>query len=106
MSSPSERAHDPITAWAEDAVGGKIVVGELVAASAERHLRDLKDGPARGLYWSIDAATRPLRFLPAMLTITEGAKVGEEKPLASRGGKCKKDWEAVNFSAEKVLHLL
>ncbi len=68
--------HDPITAWARDAVGGKIVVGEIVAAAAERHLRDLKDGPARGLHWSVEAATRPLRFLPAMLTITEGAKVG------------------------------
>lgn len=77
MSSPNERMHDPVTAWARDAVGGKIVVGEIVAAAAERHLRDLKDGPARGLYWSVEAATRPLRFLPAMLTITEGAKVGQ-----------------------------
>lgn len=76
MSSPSERAHDPVTAWAKDALDEKIVVGELVAAAAERHLRDLRDGPSRGLYWSVEAATRPLRFLPAMLSITEGAKVG------------------------------
>lgn len=77
MSSPDQRAHDPVTAWAQDALAGKFVVGELVAASAERHLRDLKDGSSRGLYWSVEAATRPLRFLPAMLSITEGAKVGE-----------------------------
>jgi phage terminase large subunit-like protein len=57
-------------------VDGKFVVGELVASAAERHLRDLRDGASRGLFWSVDHATRPLRFMPAMLTIKEGAKVG------------------------------
>lgn len=65
-----------------DAVQGKIVVGELVRHAAERHLKDLRDGPSRGLYWSLDHALRPLRFLPAVLTITEGAMVGQPfRPL-------------------------
>lgn len=76
MSSPGQNLPDPVTAWAQDAVAGKFVVGDMVASAAERHLRDLRDGQARGLFWSVEHATRPLRFLPAMLTITEGAKVG------------------------------
>ena len=77
MSSPNQGVPDPVTAWAQDALAGKFVVGELVAAAAERHMRDLRDGPARGLHWSLDHANRPLRFLPAMLSITEGTFVGQ-----------------------------
>ncbi|NGP18912.1 terminase large subunit [Devosia aurantiaca] len=78
MNSRARKAPaDPATAWAQDAVAGKFVVGDLVAAAAERHLRDLKDGKQRGLYWSSDHSNRVLRFLPAMLSITEGAKVGQ-----------------------------
>jgi hypothetical protein len=33
-------ADDPTTVWARDAVNGRIVVGEIVAAAAERHLDD------------------------------------------------------------------
>lgn len=82
MSSSHQNAHDPVTAWAQDAVDGKFVVGEIVRHAAERHLRDLRDGPSRGLYWSVEKATHPLRFMPAMLTITEGTYVGQKfRPL-------------------------
>jgi len=76
MNSSSPAAHDPTTAWAQDAVDGKFVVGELVQHAAERHLRDLRDGPARGLHWVPDKAGHVLRFMPAVLSITEGAMVG------------------------------
>lgn len=45
--------------------------------AAERHLRDLADGPARGLHWSSESASRILRFLPALFSITAGAKAGQ-----------------------------
>jgi phage terminase large subunit-like protein len=66
-----------VTRWAKQAVEGKFVAGELVRYAAERHLRDLVDGPARGLYWDPAAAARVLRFFPAMLLITAGAKAGK-----------------------------
>ncbi len=75
-SSPS-RAPDATTAWAQDAVSGRIIVGELVAASAERHLRDIRDGAARGLHWRPEKAERALGFFPAVLSITAGAKAGD-----------------------------
>ncbi len=58
-------------------VAGRIVSGELVRHAAERHLRDLRDGPARGLHWRPEISARALGFLPAVLTITAGAKAGE-----------------------------
>ena len=39
---------DPTTAWAQAAVRGDFVVGEIVRHAAERHLRDLKDAASRG----------------------------------------------------------
>jgi phage terminase large subunit-like protein len=58
-------------------VNGQIVSGELARHAAERHLRDLIDGAARGLYWAPDRAEHAFGFFPNVLSITEGAKVGE-----------------------------
>jgi phage terminase large subunit-like protein len=76
ISSPSQNS-DPTTDWARDVVSGAIVAGELARHAAERHLRDLKDGAARGLHWTPDRAQRAIGFFPAVLSITAGAKVGD-----------------------------
>ncbi|ACL57577.1 Terminase [Methylobacterium nodulans ORS 2060] len=68
---------DPVTAWAEEVVVGRQIAGELVRHAAERHLRDLRDGPARGLHWRPDRAAHALGFFPAVLTITAGTKAGQ-----------------------------
>lgn len=67
---------DRTTAWARDVVSGAIVSGEIVRHAAERHLKDLVDGPARGLHWSVERAERAIGFFPAVLSITAGAKQG------------------------------
>lgn len=69
--------NDPTSRWACEVVDGRIVSGELVRHAAERHLRDMRDGAARGLHWRPEKAAHAIGFYPAMLTITEGAKVGE-----------------------------
>src|SRR4051812_33807482 len=76
ISGPSRRA-DPTTAWARDVVAGRIVAGDIVRHAAERHLHDLKDGPGRGLHWRPERAAHAFGFFPAVLSITEGAAVGE-----------------------------
>lgn len=68
---------DRTTQYARDVVSGKIVAGEFVRLAAKRHLRDLVDGPKRGLKWDQAAADRAIDFFPAVLSITEGAKVGQ-----------------------------
>jgi phage terminase large subunit-like protein len=69
--------NDPTTQWAHDVVDGRIVSGELARSAAQRHIKDLVDGPARGLHWDLDKANHAIGFFPAVLSITEGAKLGE-----------------------------
>ncbi|WP_282076316.1 terminase large subunit [Epibacterium ulvae] len=68
---------DQTTQYARDVVSGRIVAGKFVRAQCQRHLDDLQSGPDRGLTWDVEQAERAIRFFPAMLTITEGAKEGE-----------------------------
>jgi phage terminase large subunit-like protein len=72
-ASPS----DPTTAWAEAAVRGDFVVGELVRHAAERHLRDLRDAGRRGYYWRPELAQRAIDFFPSLFTITDGPAAGK-----------------------------
>lgn len=68
---------DPVTSWAQAAVKGDIVVGELVRHAAERHLRDLRDAAARGYYWRPELAQRVIDFFPSVFTITDGPAAGK-----------------------------
>jgi phage terminase large subunit-like protein len=68
---------DPTTAWAQAAVRGDFVVGELVRHAAERHLRDLRDARKRGYFWRPDLAQRALDFFPSLFTITDGPAAGK-----------------------------
>lgn len=68
---------DPTTAWAEAAVRGDFVTGELVSYAAERHLRDLRDAKRRGYFWRPDLAQRALDFFPSVFTITDGPAAGK-----------------------------
>ncbi|WP_439539478.1 terminase large subunit [Sphingomonas sp.] len=72
-ASPS----DPTTAWAEAAVRGDFVVGDLVRHAAERHLRDLRDAERRGYFWRPELAQRALDFFPSLFTITDGPAEGQ-----------------------------
>jgi phage terminase large subunit-like protein len=47
-------------------VSGRIIAGELVRKACERHLRDLADGPERGLRFDVKAADRAIAFFPLL----------------------------------------
>lgn len=68
---------DPTTAWAQAAVRGDFVVGDLVRYAAERHLRDLRDAERRGYFWRPELAQRALDFFPSLFTITDGPAAGK-----------------------------
>lgn len=68
---------DPVSAYAEAVVAGRIVAGPLVRLACQRHLRDLVDGPARGLFWDLDAARRALDFFPTVLRLNGGEHEGQ-----------------------------
>jgi len=63
---------DPVTAWACDVLLGNIVAGPHVRNACRRHLRDLEDGPARGLRWDVDAAKRWIGWFARNLRLNGG----------------------------------
>ncbi len=67
----SERA-DPATSYAQDVVAGRIVTGPLVELACERHLRDLADGPKRGLAWRLDLADKIYGYFRHVLRLNGG----------------------------------
>lgn len=69
--------NDPTSQFARNVVNGTIIAGELTRHAAERHLRDLKDGPKRGLVWRPEAAQEAIDFFPSILTVTAGTKAGQ-----------------------------
>lgn len=80
-TTTSSRPADPTTEYAEAVAKGRrpdgSLPGEFEIAACKRHLDDLKNGPDRGLRWEPDRAAHAIGFMPAMLTISEGAKVGQ-----------------------------
>lgn len=63
---------DPATAYAEAVLAGEIVAGPFVRAACARHIRDLDEGPSRGLVWDPEAAERFFRFCRTILRLSEG----------------------------------
>lgn len=68
----TSKTDDPVTAWAKLVVAGKVVQGPFVRAACARHLRDLKEGPKRGLIWDVAAANRVINFFPDVLRLAGG----------------------------------
>lgn len=63
---------DPVTAWAADVVSGRVVAGPHVRNACRRHLLDLRDGPARGLFWDLAEAKRRIDWFPKYLRLNGG----------------------------------
>jgi phage terminase large subunit-like protein len=76
----SKGVQDPVERYARDVLSGTIVAGPLVRAACERHLRDLRDGPGRGLVWDAASAARAIGFFPDVLRLAEGEHA--DKPFS------------------------
>lgn len=70
-SATSAGAKDPVTLYARLVLGGQILAGPYVRAACARHLKDLREGPSRGLVWDLKAALRAIDFFPDVLTVEE-----------------------------------
>ena len=65
--SPSSA--DPVTAYALDVKSGRIVAGPHVRTACDRHLRDLVEGPKRGLVWDVEEALKTFEFYSDILRL-------------------------------------
>jgi phage terminase large subunit-like protein len=79
--SGSPRSADPVTDYAERVTDGRIIAGPHVRDACARHLRDLKDGPRRGLVWDLEAAQEAFRFYREILRLNGGEFEGREFEL-------------------------
>lgn len=68
---------DAATRYAQDVTDGRIIAGPHVRAACARHLRDLVDGPARGLYWDVEAVERVVAFFGEILCLNGGQFEGQ-----------------------------
>lgn len=68
----SSNSPDQATLYAQAVVDGDVIAGPLVRLASERHLRDLKDGPKRGLVWRTDLADRVYRYFEHVLCLNGG----------------------------------
>lgn len=68
--------NDRTTAYARDVVEGRAVAGPWVRLACQRHLRDLEEGPARGLSFDVQLAARAMAFIEC-LTLADGQFAGQ-----------------------------
>lgn len=77
QSRGSRRSVDAATDYAQRVASGEIVAGPHVRDACARHLRDLVEGPARGLSWDVDAVERVYRFYREVLRLNGGEHEGK-----------------------------
>lgn len=79
MSKKTKRPSisDRATAYAESVTAGETVAGPHVRDACKRHLRDLKEGPARGLRWDLEAANRAIGYFEDVLCLNGGQFEGK-----------------------------
>lgn len=71
-SSRSSSVEDPATQYAREVHSGERLAGPDIRNACARHLRDLKEGPKRGLTWDLAAANKAIRFYRTVLKLNGG----------------------------------
>ncbi len=68
---------DPATQYALDVTTGKVLAGPDIRNACARHIRDLENGPARGLFWDVEAVSRVINFFARVLKLNGGEHEGQ-----------------------------
>lgn len=68
---------DPATQYALDVTSGRVLAGPDIRNACARHLRDLEKGPARGLFWDVEAVNRVINFFAQVLKLNGGEHEGQ-----------------------------
>jgi phage terminase large subunit-like protein len=79
-SSSGRGSTDQVTEYAQSVASGRTLACKLVRQACERHLRDLVEGPARGLTWRGDIADWACRFF-ALFQHSKGEWAGQRFAL-------------------------
>jgi len=71
-TSDTTTSPDPVKQYALDVTLGKEIAGPLVRLACARHLRDIEEGPKRGLRWDLAAAERVFKYFHKVLRLAGG----------------------------------
>ena len=74
---------DRATLYAQQVLAGDIIAGPHVRDACGRHLRDLRDGPARALRWNLHTAAEAIAFFEEVLCLNGGDFEGKPFILQS-----------------------
>src|SRR3954466_2340562 len=74
------RSTDPVLAYAQAVVKGRVIACKWVVKAAERHLRDRQNGPPRGLRWDRKSAEYGIAFF-GFLRHSKGELAGQRIQL-------------------------
>lgn len=71
---PPPEPLDPVTEYAEDVIGGRVIAGRAVRLACQRHVRDLarQRTPEFPYYFDETAACHVIAFFPTFLTLESG----------------------------------
>jgi len=72
----SSRCRSVAEKYIADVLAGRVPVSKLVRLQIERHLRDLREGSARGLFFDRKAAQRVIDFFPLFTVGVDGDYYG------------------------------
>lgn len=86
MYARIQTAKDPTTAYARAVVRKEILAGPHVRNACRRHLKDLVEGPKRGLRWEPESALRFIRFCADICRLSGGEWEG--RPFVLNGWEC------------------
>lgn len=75
--SRSTSVDDPATQYAREVHSGARIAGPDIRNACARHLRDLEEGPKRGLFWDLEEANKAIRFYRAVLKLNGGEFEGQ-----------------------------
>lgn len=71
-SRSTSAVDDPATQYAREVHSGQRIAGPDIRNACARHLRDLVEGPKRGLFWDLEEANKAIRFYRAVLKLNGG----------------------------------
>lgn len=74
---PDSSSPDPVEQYALAVVAREILAGPLVRAACVRHIKDLGEQEAKGLYWDWPAAENVVDFFRIVLRIPDGELSGQ-----------------------------
>ena len=81
-SCSETKIRDKVESYINGVLGGTLTVSKYVRLAVERHVRDLKEGPDRGLYFDEPAAVRACQFFEEYLIHSKGEWAGQPFILA------------------------